>query len=201
MLHRGLLLVLFVNVAFATPRILNPEISSNPYIIAGLYAGPGQFPWQVSLKNSTEAHFCGGSIINAQYILTAAHCVINETPSNIGVYLGSHLLTSQIRHDVQQIRCHPNFNTDTLANDIAVLRVSPNIIFNDLTQAIPLVSRNVDNEVLEVSGWGRTYKSGPIPNNLQYIFTTATPLTTCQAQVAANADNVCSFSELMSDEQ
>lgn len=195
MFRGGLIFLLLVNVVFATQPILKPEIISEPYITGGLYAGSGQFPWQVSLKNASEDHFCGGSIINAQYVLTAAHCVINETPLNIGVYVGSHLLTSQIRHEVTVIRCHLNYNRNTLANDVAVLRVSPNIVFNDMTQAIPLISRIVDNEVLEVSGWGRTYSSGPIPTNLQYIFTTAMPLTNCQAQVEANSDNICTFSK------
>ena len=45
-------------------------------IVGGSQASPGQFPYQVSLRSSTNSHFCGGSIINARYILTAAHVII-----------------------------------------------------------------------------------------------------------------------------
>ena len=43
------------------------------FIVGGVAATAGQAPWQVSLQRSS--HFCGGSIINANWIVTAAHCV------------------------------------------------------------------------------------------------------------------------------
>ena len=37
---------------------------------------PGSIPWQASIRSSyTNAHICGGSIINNMWVLTAAHCV------------------------------------------------------------------------------------------------------------------------------
>ena len=49
------------------------KISSK--IIGGSYANEGQFPYQVSLRTLPNRHFCGGSIINEEYILTAGHCL------------------------------------------------------------------------------------------------------------------------------
>lgn len=45
-------------------------------IIGGNLASAGQFPYQValSISNSAGSWFCGGSIIDANWILTAAHC-------------------------------------------------------------------------------------------------------------------------------
>lgn len=196
MIRGALIALLFVNAAFAAQPILKPELIKESYITGGSSATSGQFPWQVSLRNAFNSHFCGGSIINAQYVLTAAHCVIDETPSNVKVYVGSHLLSGGIKHDVNQIRNHGSYNRQTLANDVSTLRVAPNIALNSLAQAIPLINRVVDGESLEVSGWGRTSTSGPIPTNLQWIRTNAISLSDCQRQVSANADNVCAFSKL-----
>ena len=43
-------------------------------IIGGIEAEEGDFPYQVSLRLLRGNHFCGGSIISNQWILTAAHC-------------------------------------------------------------------------------------------------------------------------------
>jgi len=49
------------------------ETSNNTRIVGGSTAASGEFPWIVSLR--TSYHFCGGSILNTKYIVTAAHCL------------------------------------------------------------------------------------------------------------------------------
>lgn len=47
-------------------------------IIGGTYAKEGQFPYQISLVRNLSSFPCGGSILTKRFVITAAHCVIND---------------------------------------------------------------------------------------------------------------------------
>lgn len=47
----------------------------NLRIVGGHDAAPGSWPWQVSLNDDGGSYFCSGSLINKDWVLTAAHCV------------------------------------------------------------------------------------------------------------------------------
>ena len=56
---------------------------SETRIIGGREAKEGEFPWQVSIgrisvTSGIITHFCGGTILSSNTILTAAHCLDNE---------------------------------------------------------------------------------------------------------------------------
>lgn len=51
-----------------------------PRIVGGTRAHLGEFPGKVSLQSRQGFHFCGGTLIDTQHVLTAAHCMT----SNIG---------------------------------------------------------------------------------------------------------------------
>ena len=92
-----------------------------------MYAGVGEFPHVVSLRRG-GGHFCGGSIIGPQHILTAAHCVhgIMVYPyTDITVVSGSNYLSQGgTVHTIKRATAHPSFVMEnSMPNDVAVLTV------------------------------------------------------------------------------
>ena len=121
-----------VQVSHQTTYSCDPAVScgcsgkavSLSRIIGGDVADAGTWAWTVSISMDNR-NYCGGSILSSAWIVTAAHCVQMYSASQLVVYAGSNTLWSgtqlrQVSHVIQ----HPYFNTNTFANDIALLRLA-----------------------------------------------------------------------------
>lgn len=65
---------------------------------------------------------------------------------------------------------HPKYDPNVIQNDIALIKTTTPIQFNNNTQPIPLNEDNIPaGETLTLSGWGRTGLPGEISEFLQYI--------------------------------
>ena len=93
-------------------------------IVNGEDADIEVFPFQVALRTTaTQFQFCGGTLLNSRYVLTAAHCVFGTPADEIEVLIGSADLNSGgERVNVQAVRSHPEFGA-TIDYDIAILRL------------------------------------------------------------------------------
>ncbi len=141
-------------------------------IIGGEEAVDGSLPWQVSLgvariNDARAAHFCGGSVVSATWIVTAAHCVTRLTPDKVQVVAGSNTLKPGMpRYAVKRIIVHPAFATATMDRDIALLELAQPLPMGERIQAIGLLrtgqeKRNlVKDAALTVTGWGVTVEAG-----------------------------------------
>uniref|UniRef100_A0AAG5DU14 Peptidase S1 domain-containing protein n=1 Tax=Anopheles atroparvus TaxID=41427 RepID=A0AAG5DU14_ANOAO len=140
-------------------------------IVGGEDAAPNQFPYQASLRDANMGHFCGGTIINNCYILSAAHCDVDRDRSKF-VVLGSIFLNNGgVTHEVIRVINHPNYNDDTFENDINLLRVSPYITYNAAVQPMPIAAHAAQSGDAVVSGWGHLETDGESPEILQFLNT------------------------------
>uniref|UniRef100_A0A672PYQ4 Peptidase S1 domain-containing protein n=1 Tax=Sinocyclocheilus grahami TaxID=75366 RepID=A0A672PYQ4_SINGR len=109
----------------------------NTRIVGGVDASEGSWPWQVSLHSSNfEYHFCGGSLINSEWVLPAAHCLPGISASSLLVYLGKRI------QNVSSVIVHLSYNSQSSDNDIALLRLSSAVTFNEYIRPVCLAGLN-----------------------------------------------------------
>lgn len=69
--------------------------------------------------------FCGASLIAKDWVLTAGHCVVDQSPANFDIIINQAQLDADTgeRIAVERIVLHPQYNNITLANDLALIKL------------------------------------------------------------------------------
>lgn len=152
----------------------------NRTIVDGEKAEQGQIPWQVALlaagvEDRFEAHFCGGTLIKPDWVVTAAHCLDpGMQPYQLEVMGGAVDLDSNRgkRVKVSKIIVHPKYDSVTVENDVALLHLEEPLIGSNISP-IPVISpaeeaRLTSETRMVVSGWGFTSEGGPLTPDLMW---------------------------------
>ncbi|KAG8038938.1 hypothetical protein G9C98_003245 [Cotesia typhae] len=156
------------NLADVPCGVASP-ISRMPKVVGGENALPREFPWLVSITRK-GGHYCGGSIINSKFILTAAHCLcsgIDSIPARqFRVTLGEYNLRepeipAAIIENVRRVIVHPEHTCGQYVNDIAILELESPITWSASVQpaCFPTIQgepgyRLYENEPAIAAGWG-----------------------------------------------
>ncbi|XP_005523859.1 PREDICTED: trypsin I-P1-like [Pseudopodoces humilis] len=161
-----LLLLAFIGVAVAFPTFAEDD---DDKIVGGYTCAEHSVPYQVSLNSGY--HFCGGSLISSQWVLSAAHCY----KSRIQVQLGKHNLeltesTEQFINSTKVIR-HPGFSAQNADSDIMLIKLATPAQLNKAVQTVPLPTSCVaTGTTCLISGWGNTLSNGiEYPDELQCL--------------------------------
>lgn len=127
-------IVVFILLLFGAVRINSiPASSVNNKVIGSIVASIEKFPYQTAIfaQQETVAVFCSGAILSANFVVTAAHCLVGS--HNASVFYGSGKL-SALDFDRNQVipssnyRIHPKYTT--FFNDIALIELLWTIEFS-----------------------------------------------------------------------
>lgn len=90
---------------------LQNQYKSNTRIGGGNTAPPpGAFPFQISLRDNGNVHFCGGALISERWVLTAASCVYGKAANQILIVAGADSIRDGTIYTCQNITRHEQFN-------------------------------------------------------------------------------------------
>ncbi|TRZ02522.1 hypothetical protein DNTS_026577 [Danionella cerebrum] len=169
----------------------------NSRIVGGVNAPEGSWPWQVSLHSTKYGgHFCGGSLINDQWVLTAAHCLPGVTAASLRVYLGRRTQVgpnyNEVSRTVITMIVHASYNSNTNNNDIALLRLSSPVTFTNYIRPVCLAGQSSvfsAGTSSWITGWGDVQAgvSLPAPGILQEAMVPVVANDQCNSLLGAGS--------------
>merc|ERR1712215_230754 len=139
---------------------------------------------------------CGGSLISAGVVLTAAHCISSLDPSSVIVRCGewdtqkdNEVLGHQDRR-VTEIITHPGYIASNLYNDLGLVALSEDmdLTANVDTMCLPQQGERIDTTNCVATGWGkdRFGDEGQYQTLLQQVILSVVPHNYCQQSLSNN---------------
>ncbi|GAV00955.1 hypothetical protein RvY_11735 [Ramazzottius varieornatus] len=129
-------------------------------IFGGKASTAGHWPWQVSILNTQMDNYCAGTLIS-NWVVTAAHCVRRKMYIRVGEHhLYTEEETEQLFRPVKTV-IHAHFDTDTIENDIALIKISSSIRYDNHVQPACLPNASEDDDLMlnttrcVILGWGK----------------------------------------------
>jgi hypothetical protein len=156
-------------------------------IVGGTQAPPGAWPSQAAILFHLEpdnyfAQYCGGTVLSATWVMTAAHCVLGDSPADVDVLTGTQNLASGgVRVRASQLKIVPGYDPFTERRDLALIRLARPV----RARAMPYVEQGATVPAgtdLVTTGWGQTFLPSPddFPTRLRQVHVPAVGDGPCQ---------------------
>ncbi|XP_055333223.1 serine proteinase stubble-like [Paramacrobiotus metropolitanus] len=154
----------------------------SPRVLGGRPSEFGAWPWMAVISSSKRLR-CGATILNEQFLVTAAHCVYKnfqygyyqDLSVQIGIFSMDDYQPPQFQPEtvrILRVFIHPLFNTSQSSFDVALIQLTQPIVFKPHIKPICLPSFEHVGEMGTVLGWGKrkeTDDRSNLPTVLQEV--------------------------------
>ncbi|MDW4908690.1 serine protease [Streptomyces sp. ADMS] len=184
--------------AASTALIAAPGAVAAPQpIVGGTTTTASAYPYVMQITDSSQNQFCGGTLVSATKVVTAAHCMVGETTSSVRVVGGRTYRngTNGTVSRVTGIWIHPSYTTATSGEDVAVLTLATSMPY---TTASYVTSSQTGvyaaGTTARIIGWGTTSSNGSSSNQLRTATVPTVSNASCTSSYGSSyvaSDMVC----------
>jgi trypsin len=148
--------------------------------------------------SGSSSVFCGATVISNEWILTASHCVDGTAAGDIQVLLGEHDYWDSdepVRMDISEIIMHSEYNSNTVDQDFALLRMGDKIDWASNPNIRPAclpeyTAGDYDQWMSTVTGWGTTSSGGSTSSVLLEVDVQVISNSECNNAYGGITDNM-----------
>lgn len=172
-------------------------------ITGGTESPPHKYPWMASvfMHKGADTYFCGGTLLNSEWIMTAGHCT--DGFDSIDVFLGAHNVREvfeegRIEVTAAEFFAHPSYSQIGIVNDIGLIRLPRPVNFTENIRPICLPTYSEEDEKFAnldapASGWGKpTDDATAISPVLREVVTQTITNLLCRFELfTITANNIC----------
>uniref|UniRef100_A0A336MVR4 CSON006686 protein n=1 Tax=Culicoides sonorensis TaxID=179676 RepID=A0A336MVR4_CULSO len=177
-------------------------------IVNGNETEVNEFPSIVAFIHTPSNYtFCGGTIIHHRYILSAAHCfqaIVYQNRFEVTIKIGTHNYHNDSSsaytqtHQLEKIIIHPEYETTEQDNDIALVRVSRDIIFSRGSGPACLPFKFIEttfyDESVQMVGWGTISWGGTLSHVLRKVMVNVMDTDECDKKIVwVNEKKLCTY--------
>ncbi|MGW3148154.1 S1 family peptidase [Streptomyces sp. NPDC001177] len=184
--------------AAATALLSAPTAAAAPQpIVGGTTTTTTAYPFVMQITDASGNQFCGGTLVAAKKVITAAHCMVGESAGNVRVVGGRTYLngTNGTVSKVSKIWVNPDYTDATNGDDVAVLTLSTSMPY---TTASYVSSSQTGvyaaGTTARILGWGTTSESGSSSNQLRTATVPIVADSSCRGSYGSDfvqTDMVC----------
>ncbi|MFF7382314.1 trypsin-like serine protease [Streptomyces griseoluteus] len=190
--------VLATAAAVASALVAAPAASAAPQpIVGGTTTTTTAYPYVMQITDASGGQFCGGTLVSAKKVVTAAHCMVGESTSSVRVVGGRTYLngTNGTVSRVSKIWINPDYTDATRGDDVAVLTLSTSMPYTPVSYvSSSQTGVYAAGTTARILGWGTTSENGSSSNQLRTATVPTVSDSSCRSSYGSDfvqSDMVC----------